>query len=137
MAWSVRPDGAVDFVNQRWLEYTGLSLEEALADSMRTVHPEDLPRVTEKWRADMAVGDQCEDEMRLAPRRRGISLVPGPHRARLRNEQGNIVKWYGTSTDITSAKSAENALRDSGVQLQGLTRRLVELQESERKDLAL
>src|SRR5256886_8137166 len=47
------PDGAVDFVNQRWLEYTGLSLEEALADSMRTVHPEDAPRVMEKWRTDM------------------------------------------------------------------------------------
>src|SRR5882672_8145146 len=38
MAWSLLPDGAVDFVNQRWLEYTGLSLEEALADPMRTVH---------------------------------------------------------------------------------------------------
>src|SRR2546430_15882661 len=59
------PDGAVDFVNQRWLEYTGLSLEEALADSMRTVHPEDAPRVMEKWRTDMAVGEQCEYELRL------------------------------------------------------------------------
>jgi len=121
MAWSLLPDGTVDFVNQRWLEYTGLSLEEALANSTRTVHPEDLPRVMEKWRTDMAVGKPCEDEMRL----RGadgeyrwflVRTVP------LRNEQGNIVKWYGTSTDIT--------------ELQALARRLVELQESERKDLA-
>src|SRR6266852_4603525 len=65
MVWSLLPDGAVDFVNQRWLEYTGLSLEEALADSMRTVHPEDAPRVMEKWRTDMAVGEQCEYELRL------------------------------------------------------------------------
>src|SRR3989454_854101 len=65
MAWSLLPDGTVDFVNQRWLEYTGLSLEEALANSTRTVHPEDLPRVMEKWRTDMAVGKPCEDEMRL------------------------------------------------------------------------
>ena len=135
MAWSLLPDGAVDFVNQRWLEYTGLSLEEALADPMRTVHPEDVPRVMEKWRTDMAVGDQCEYEIRLR-RADGeyrwflVRTVP------LRNEQGNIVKWYGTSTDITERKSAENALRDSGVQLQALTRRLVELQDSERKDLA-
>ncbi len=65
MVWSLLPDGAVDFVNQRWLEYTGLSLQEALADSMRTVHPEDAPRVMEKWRTDMAVGEQCEYELRL------------------------------------------------------------------------
>src|SRR5439155_1419476 len=121
----------VDFVNQRWLEYTGLSLEEALANATRTVHPEDLPGVMEKWRTDMAAGEPCEDEMRLR-RADGeyrwflVRTVP------LRNEQGNIVKWYGTSTDITERKKAENALRDSGVQLQALTRRLVELQESER-----
>src|SRR6266436_1844555 len=135
MAWSLLPDGAVDFVNQRWLEYTGLSLEEALADSNRTVHPEDLPGVMEKWRTDMAVGEQCEYEIRLR-------RADGEYRwflvrtAPLRDEQGNIVKWYGTSTDITERKNSENALRDSGAQLQALTRRLVELQESERKDFA-
>ena len=135
MAWSLLPDGAVDFVNQRWLEYTGLSLEEALADANRIVHPEDLPGVMEKWRGDMAVGEQCEYEIRLR-------RADGEYRwflvrtAPLRDEQGNIVKWYGTSTDITERKNSENALRDSGAQLQALTRRLVELQESERKDFA-
>ncbi len=135
MAWSLLPDGAVDFVNQRWLEYTGLSLEEALADANRIVHPEDLPSVMEKWRRDMAVGEQCEYEIRLR-------RADGEYRwflvrtAPLRDEQGNIVKWYGTSTDITERKNSENALRDSGAQLQALTRRLVELQESERKDFA-
>jgi len=89
----------------------------------------------EKWRTDMAVGEHCEYDIRLR-RADGeyrwflVRTVP------LRDEQGNIVKWYGTSTDITERKNAENALRDSGVQLQALTRRLVELQESERKDLA-
>ncbi len=105
MVWSLLPDGAVDFVNQRWLEYTGLSLEEALADSMRTVHPEDVPRVMEKWRTDMAVGEQCEYELRL---RRAdeeyrwvlVRTVP------LRDEQGNIVKWYGTAVDIEDRKCA-------------------------------
>jgi len=105
MVWSLLPDGAVDFVNQRWLEYTGLSLEEALADSMRTVHPEDAPRVMEKWRTDMAVGEQCEYELRLR-RADGeyrwvlVRTVP------LRDEQGNIVKWYGTAVDIEDRKRA-------------------------------
>src|SRR5437016_11699522 len=110
MAWSLLPDGTVDFVNQRWLEYTGLSLEEALANSTRTVHPEDLPGIMEKWRTDMAVGEPCEDEMRLR-RADGeyrwflVRTVP------LRDEQGNIVKWYGTSTDIEELKQAEDTLR--------------------------
>jgi PAS domain S-box-containing protein len=123
MAWSLLPDGTVDFVNQRWLEYTGLSLEEALADSIRTIHPEDAPRVMEKWRRDMAAGEQCEYEIRLR-RADGeyrwflVRTVP------LRDEQGNIVKWYGTSTDITERRNAENALRDFGVQLQALNANL-------------
>ena len=105
MVWSLLPDGAVDFVNQRWLEYTGLSLQEALADSMRTVHPEDAPRVMEKWRTDMPVGEQCEYELRLR-RADGeyrwvlVRTVP------LRDEQGNIVKWYGTAVDIEDRKRA-------------------------------
>src|ERR1700680_4976511 len=57
MAWTVRPDGVVDFVNQRWLDYAGLSLPEEIEDPTRTVHPEDLPRVMKKWLTDMAAGD--------------------------------------------------------------------------------
>src|SRR3981081_4102567 len=65
MAWTVRPDGAVDFVNQRWLDYTGLTLQEQIEKPTGVVHPEDLPRVMEKWRGDMAVGGPSEDEMRV------------------------------------------------------------------------
>ena len=112
MAWSVRPDGVVDFLNQRWLDYTGLSLEQYVEDPTSPIQPDDIPRVLEKWRAGMAVGEPYEDEMRL----RGadgeyrwflVRTVP------LRDEQGNIVKWYGTSTDIEDRKRAEDALRES------------------------
>jgi PAS domain S-box-containing protein len=135
MAWSLRPDGVVDFVNQRWLEYTGVSLEDALTNSTGIVHPEDLPTALDQWRTHMASGEQFEDEMRLR-RADGeyrwflVRTVP------LRDHKGTIVKWYGTSTDVDDRKHAENALRDSSVQLQALTHRLVGLQESERKDLA-
>ena len=53
MARSLRPDGTVDFVNKRWLEYTGIPFEEELKDPTRPVHPQDLPRAIERWRADM------------------------------------------------------------------------------------
>src|SRR5438874_6210541 len=112
IAWSVRPDGAVDFVNQRWLEYTGLSSEDALDEAIHTVHPEDLPRVMEKWSVDMAAGEPYEGEMRLR-------RADGEYRwflnrtVPLRDALGSIAKWYGTATDIEDRKRAEDALRES------------------------
>ncbi len=108
MAWTLEPDGTVDFVNQRWLDYTGIPLEEPL----RIIHPEDLPRVMEKWRASMSEGKPSEDEMRL-------QRADGEYRwflvrsAPLHDEQGNLVKWYGVSIDIEDNKQLGNALRES------------------------
>jgi PAS domain S-box-containing protein len=135
MAWSIEPNGAVDFINQRSLDYTGLTLEEELAEPTRGIHPEDLPRVMQKWRADMAAGEPSEDEMRLR-------RADGEYRwflvrtAPLRDEQGNIVKWFGVSIDIEDSKRAEEALRSSerkqrqiAAQLEKERARLVEAQE--------
>src|SRR5207248_11429397 len=65
MAWSLRPDGTVDFLNQRWMDYTGLSLEQYVEEPTRPMHPADIPRAMEKWRTDMAAGEASEDEIRL------------------------------------------------------------------------
>jgi PAS domain S-box-containing protein len=87
-----------------------LSLEKALDDPNQIVHPEDLTRALAKWIPDMAAGNLSEDEIRL----RGAD---GEYRwflvrtAPLRNEEGNVVKWYGTSTDIEDRKRAEMAAR--------------------------
>lgn len=112
MAWSVLPGGTVDFLNQRWSDYAGLSLDQYVKDPMVVIHPEDVPRALEKWLVDMAAGEPYEDEMRLR-RADGdyrwflVRTVP------LRDEHGTIVKWYGTSTDIEDRKRAEDALRAS------------------------
>jgi PAS domain S-box-containing protein len=135
MVWTLQPDGVVDFVNQRSLDHSGLSLEEQLADPAGTVHPEDLPRVMEKWLADFAAGQPSEDEMRMR-------RADGQYRwflvrtAPLRDEQGNVVKWYGVSFDIEDRKQAEEALRSTereqrhiAEQLERERARLVEAQE--------
>jgi PAS domain S-box-containing protein len=135
MVWTIQPDGTIDFVNQRSLDYSGLTLEQQLADPRRTLHPEELPRVMEKWLADLAAGEASEDEMRMR-RADGeyrwflIRTVP------LRDQQGNIVKWYGVAIDIEDRKRAEEALRSSereqrhiAVQLERERARLVEAQE--------
>jgi PAS domain S-box-containing protein len=109
MAWSLRPDGALDFVNQRWLDYTGISLEAAIEQPNDIVHPEDLSSVIEKWLTDMTAGEVSEDEMRLR-------RADGEYRwflvrtAPLRDEQGSVIKWYGTNFDITERKQAEALL---------------------------
>jgi PAS domain S-box-containing protein len=111
MAWSVRPDGTLDFVNQRWLNYTGLSFEEAIAEPTRTVHPEDLSKSIEKWLAVNATSEAYEDEMRLR-RADGeyhwflIRITP------VLDEQGNVVMRYGVSVDIEERNQADDALRN-------------------------
>jgi PAS domain S-box-containing protein len=134
-AWSILPDGKVDFVNQPYLDYTGLSFDEAMAQPDRPIHPEDMPAVMGQWSAAMASGAPFKAEMRLR-RADGeyrwfvVRTVP------LRDEQGRIVRWYGSSTDIEDWKRAQDAARHAAGELQALSRRLVELQEAERRSLA-
>jgi PAS domain S-box-containing protein len=128
MAWSVQPDGAVDFVNQCWLDYTGLTLEQEIEEPTRVVHPEDLPRVMEKWLVDMAAGEPSEDEMRLQ-RADGEYCWFLVRTAPLRDERGNIVKWYGVSIDIEDRKRAEEKLRK-------LTGSILQSQDEERRRIA-
>lgn len=116
MAWSLRPDGVVDFLNQRWVDYVGLSLEEYVTNPTGHVHPEDLTRVMEKWRQDMAAEEPNEDEFRLR-------RADGEYRwflvrnEPLRDEQGNLVKWYGVSIEIEDRKQAEEQLKHNERQL--------------------
>ena len=112
MAWTVRPDGTVDFLNQRWMDYTGLSLEHYIEEPTGPIHPEDVPRVIERWLVEMAVGEPYEEEMRLrrADGKYHWFLV---RTAPLRDEQGHLVKWYGVSIDIEDRKRAEEALREA------------------------
>src|SRR4029077_15368421 len=116
MAWTVRPDGVVDFLNKRWMDYSGLSLEQYVKDPTGPIHPEDIPRVLERWLVEKAVGEPYEDEMRL--RRadgeyRWFLVLTKP----LRDAQGKVVKWYGSSIDIEDRKQAEEKLKHSKVQL--------------------
>jgi PAS domain S-box-containing protein len=135
VAWTIGPDGVVDFVNQRSLDFSGLSLEEQIREPTRTIHPEDLSRVMEKWRRDMAAGGASEDEMRLR-RADGeyrwflVRTVP------LRDKLGTIVKWFGTSTEIEDRKKAEDALQCSLEELRALAARLQSVREEERTRVA-
>ena len=112
LAWSCLPDGANEFTNKRWRDYTGLSQAEALGLGwQRTFHPDDLGKVMENWRAVQASGEPSGAEARM--RRfdgeyRWFLIRAEP----VRDQHGKIVRWYGTSTDIEELKRAEKELRD-------------------------
>ena len=113
LAWSARPDGFCDFLNQRWLDFTGLSAEQALGWGWgATIHPEDAKGLLDSWQMALVTGQLADVEARM--RRfdgeyRWFLLRASP----LRDESGKIVKWYGTNTDIDDRKRAEEELRRS------------------------
>src|SRR5580704_10412204 len=130
MTFTALPDGSTIFVNKRWTEYTGLSVEETSgAGWQRAIHPEDLVRHSEKWRISVATGQVFEDEARFHRAADGEYrwfLVRG---VPLRDRHARIVRWYGTLTDIEDRKRAEEALRLMSDDLQGSK---VKLEEAQR-----
>jgi PAS domain S-box-containing protein len=114
MAWSTPPDGSNAFVNRQWAEYTGLTAEQTASSGWRsTVHPEDVSGHMEEWRQSLATGQPLDHEVRLRRTADGQYrwfLVRGMP---LRDEHGEVLKWYGIATDIEDRKRAEEALRNS------------------------
>jgi PAS domain S-box-containing protein len=110
-AWTALPDGSVDFVNRQWLEYTGLSAEDASASGWQVaVHPGDLQRHVDKWHVSLATGQPFENEVRYRRAADGEYRWYLARAVPLRDEQGKILKWYGISTDIDDRKRAESLL---------------------------
>jgi PAS domain S-box-containing protein len=112
LVWRAGPEGIPDFLNQTALDYTGISLDQAATAWPRAFHPDDKKGMLVKWSAIRASGMPGGLEARL--RRfdgeyRWFLFQAEP----LRDEAGNIVKWYGSSTDIEDRKRAEEALRES------------------------
>jgi PAS domain S-box-containing protein len=111
--WTESPDGVVDFVNRRWIDYTGMTLEQAVGSGWnRMVHPDDIERVLSKWRILVSEGKPREIESRLR-------RFDGEYRwflsrcCPLVDRSGNILGWYGSDTDIHDRKEAEESLRRS------------------------
>lgn len=106
--WTAHPDGALDYVNQRILDYCGYSFDEIIGQGwQRIIHPDDLEDCAVRWTASLATGAPYEVEFRL---RRGSDGAYRCHIGRalpLHDEEGRITKWFGTNTDITEIKQVE------------------------------
>src|ERR1700719_3850694 len=113
LAWSAGPNGSAEFCNQRWLDYTGLSANQALDSGWEVaIHPDDLPRILETFREALNSVKPFEVEGRFR-------RFDGEFRwflfrgSLLRDQPGKAAKWYGTNADIEERKRAEDALRKS------------------------
>jgi PAS domain S-box-containing protein len=114
LIWTARhDDGLFEFLSRPWLDYTGLSHDQALGCGWTSaVHPDDLAGLLECTREIRASGMQGEAEARLR-RFDGEFRLFLFRAAPLHNEAGRIVKWYGSNIDIEDRKRAEVALRES------------------------
>jgi PAS domain S-box-containing protein len=113
-----RPDGYLDFFNQTWLRYIGCSLEDLQGWKWTAfIHPEDVEGIVEKWRACLASGEPFLYETRVL-RADGEYRWMLHHKVAVRDERGEIVKWYGSSIDIEDRKRAEVQLLRSTQELQ-------------------
>src|SRR6266853_2502090 len=118
LAWSARPDGSADFFNRRWLDYTGLSVEEA-RDWGWTValHADELNGLVEYWRSVLAAGKPGEIEARLR-RFDGVYRWFLFRATPSFDSDGRVIKWFGTNTDIEDRKRAECLLAGENLALE-------------------
>jgi PAS domain S-box-containing protein len=111
IVWMAQPNGSKTYFNQRWLDYTGLSLDESLGPGwLKAIHPDDRQRTVEAWNLTVDSGSVLERETRLRKADGSFHwmLVRG---LPLYDSGANIVSWLGTCTDIEVLKQAERDLQ--------------------------
>jgi formate hydrogenlyase transcriptional activator len=119
--WRSAPDGAVQFVNQQWMDYTGLSQENSQGWGwVSVIHHDDRPELLDTWRRVLEAGQPKEAEARFRRfdgeyRWYLIRMVP------IRDESGALLGWYGTNTDIDDLKQAQMKLRQDEKELRQMT----------------
>jgi PAS domain S-box-containing protein len=135
--WRSRADGFTEYLNKRWLDYTGMTLDQALGWRwLVAIHPDDLPGLRDTWGKVLASGKPGEAEARM--RRfdgvyRWFLLRAEP----VHSKTGAVDAWYGTNTDIEDRKQAEQKLGDSELDLRQMAETIPEMLWSATADGAI
>ncbi|MEM1394612.1 MAG: PAS domain-containing protein, partial [Cyanobacteria bacterium P01_H01_bin.150] len=110
IVWTSRPDGFLDYYNQRWFDYTGMTLEQTIGWGWQPVlHPEDLQKCVDVWSESVRTGNEYSIEYRFKRASDGEYRWFLGRAIPLRDENGQITKWFGSSTDIHDLKMAREA----------------------------
>src|ERR1700741_3137993 len=125
IVWTAGPGGTIDYCNQQWLDYTGMTLDQTRMLSWKPVlHPDDLDHCLKLWSQAVATGEKYEGKYRF---KRASDREYRWHLGRasaVRDEEGRIIEWFGAWTDIHDQKRVEEALE--------ITRNELELRVDER-----
>ena len=123
MLWSAAPDGAIDYYNQRVLDYTALSMDELRgAGWIKPIHPEERDAMTKAWMAAVAEGVPFKFEFRGRRGADGMYRWCVSSALPLRDREGHILKWYGSVVDLHDWKQAQESLRSREAELAHITR---------------
>ncbi len=118
IASTIRPDGTMEFVNRRWEELTGIPTDASInLGWQRAIHPDDLDRYIARRYSSLAEGNLFEDEIRIRCAASGDYRWFMSRAVPLRDERGNILRWYATLTDVDDRKRAEERLQHENVAL--------------------
>jgi PAS domain S-box-containing protein len=120
LVWTCRPDGLCDFLNQRWVDYTGVPAAEQLGFTwLDQIHPDDRVPLMAAWNAACATGREFHVEFRLR-RHDGVYRWFDTRAIPMRSESGELLKWYGSSTDIQEHYDLRERLRQQSSRLESL-----------------
>ncbi len=104
IVWVTRPDGYHEYYNRRWYDYTGLTPEESIGFSWNNpIHPADRQMSIDRWNHSLRTGEPYEIEYRFRSQASDYRWFLG-RALPVRDEAGQVVKWFGTCTDIDEAK---------------------------------
>jgi PAS domain S-box-containing protein len=127
LVWSATPDGACDYFSAQWTRYTGVAESELLGWRwMDVLHPDDLHNTRHVW-TDSVAGRRAYDVEYRVRRHDGVYRWFKTRGVPINDSKGSIVYWFGSCTDITDAKRAEEALRESEQRWRSLTEALPQL----------
>ncbi|MFN0219182.1 MAG: PAS domain S-box protein [Hyphomicrobium sp.] len=119
LAWMAQADGALFWYNKRWFDYTGAAPEDMMGWGWRAVHhPDHIDRVIAHFRQSIESGEQWEDTFPLRSREGEYRWFLSRAQP-IRDEAGDIVLWFGTNTDVTDIREAQDALRLSEARFRG------------------
>ena len=110
--WTATPDGTDDYFNQRCFDYTGSTLEEMAGNGWKEiVHPDDVDNCFSQWQNALVMGEPYEIEYRLRGKDGSFRWFLGRANP-IRNAPGEIIKWFGTCTDIENQKRNQQSLKE-------------------------
>lgn len=130
LTWTASSEGVFDFLNTRWEVYTGLSVAKIMEKGwLEYVHPDDIALLLERWRESIRTGEDFECHARICDSWGNFRMFDTRARA-LKGSRGEVLKWYGSNTDIQASIDLQSKLE---IEKEQLENRLTETLESNRE----